>query len=396
MLFKKRKYKKLRDKIEPILIKYPEIYRNFFGQFDLYHVKLKNIEPTYAGYDNESIYSQLKRDFSSFIADFIGTEVSKKADENYEKLKLLNADLQEIYINTYSLPIVNELKPLYNRELHNNIYQNFCLIFILFKDQVSIFINEAERDDHEAKMKIIKQEKAEKKTNREDEYEFLPNDIFDDIELIKTLYQLYKDLDFEKYQTNAYDLWKKYLDKRIDEFYSQDDNSEEEESIIETKLSEGDGDDEEEYYFDLINEGSQVTNGYDSSSEKFEHGFYCNILKLEYRFGGDSDTICFFPPFASFTKSNENFFVVNYPKKYNYFEFVNGVSNIESGQGEIEDICKSLSKFHFVEFNRFSKQEDGRIHTDWIIELEEAEKKYNPNDEIHKTKKLSTEKDLIQ
>ena len=60
---------------------------------------------------------------------------------------------------------------MYNRELHNNIYQNFCLIFILFKDQVSIFINEAERDDHEAKMKIIKQEKAEKKTNREDEVE---------------------------------------------------------------------------------------------------------------------------------------------------------------------------------------------------------------------------------
>ena len=44
--------------------------------------------------------------------------------------------------------------------------------------------------------------------------------------------------------------------------------------------------------------------GYDSDNEKFEHGFYCNIFKLEYRFGGDS---YYFPPFATFNKIDENF-----------------------------------------------------------------------------------------
>ena len=283
----------------------------------------------------------------------------------------------------------------YRRKYHPIIYLGLPLILNFVGFLISLLngfeeIRKDEKVKEKSLNKNISQESQKANKNVGDEYEFLPIDSFDneDIELLKTLYQLYKDLDFEKYQTNAYDLWKKYLDKRINEFYSLKEGEE----IIIKKLSKGVGDDEEEYFLELVYEGSQVTNGYDSDNEKFEHGFYCNILKLEYRFGGDSDIICFFPPFATFNKSDENFFLVNYPKKYNSFEFVNAVSNIESEQGKIEDICRSLSKFHFVEFNRFSKQEDGRIHTNRIIELEEAEK--DDNSDFKADKKESKEQEL--
>ena len=67
------------------------------------------------------------------------------------------------------------------------------------------------------------------------------------------------------------------------------------------------------------------------------------------------------PVFGTFKNTKENFFITNYPEKFEEFEFVNGSGSIE--EGEIDKIYEVLSKFHIVDFKHLKRHDDGRIHS---------------------------------
>ena len=182
-------------------------------------------------------------------------------------------------------------------------------------------------------------------------------------EILVSLGKLYNGLEFEKYQEKALKVWKDYIDEKIREFYSEDreidgDDYEDDITIVENN-DENDSENESSYI--LSYEGGEMTNGFLSTSEKFEHGFYCNELKLEYNWGEDGDIICFLPVFGTFKNSNEKFFIINYPEKFEEFEFLNGTGSIE--EGEIDKICEVLSKFHIVDYKDLQRHDDGKIHS---------------------------------
>tara|TARA_B100001093_G_C26330331_1_gene801550 strand:- start:63 stop:638 length:576 start_codon:yes stop_codon:yes gene_type:complete len=182
---------------------------------------------------------------------------------------------------------------------------------------------------------------------------------------IELIYQLYNDLDFKQYQEESIKVWEEYINEKISEFYSEEreiDGDDYDEDNIKVVEYDDEGDSEDQSFYMLSYEGGEMTNGFLSTSDKFEHGFYCNELKLEFNWGEDGDIICYLPPFGTFKNNNENFFIINYPEKYEEFEFINRTSTLV--EGDIEKIYETLSKFHFIEFKDLPIKEDGKIHTD--------------------------------
>lgn len=182
-------------------------------------------------------------------------------------------------------------------------------------------------------------------------------------EILSLLDQLYNDLEYEKYQEKALVIWKDYIEDRIRDFYSEDreiDGDDYDDDVTIVEYNDED-DSEDEPFYTLSYEGGEMTNGFLSTSEKFEHGFYCNEAKLEYIWGEEGEIICFLPVFGTFKNTKEIFFITNYPEKFEEFEFVNGSGSIE--EGEIDKICEVLSKFHIVDYNDLKRHHDGRIHS---------------------------------
>ena len=155
MLFKKRKYKKLKERVESILVNYPEIFKYFFSEFELYHAKLKyfkNPEGKYSTnpHPHDPIIDAQRNDFDNFLYGYIGTEVSKKADDRHQELIEINKPILDIRWEIYDL----KKKGVHyydDTEPKTNIYLNFLEYTSIFAWKLNGILEEIENYDKEAK-----------------------------------------------------------------------------------------------------------------------------------------------------------------------------------------------------------------------------------------------------
>lgn len=155
MLFKKRKYKKLKERVESILVNYPEIFKYFFSEFELYHAKLKyfkNPEGKYSTnpHPHDPIIDAQRNDFDNFLYGYIGTEVSKKADDRHQELIEINKPILDIRWEIYDL----KKKGVHyydDTEPKTNIYLNFLEYTSIFAWKLNGILEEIENYDKETK-----------------------------------------------------------------------------------------------------------------------------------------------------------------------------------------------------------------------------------------------------
>ena len=155
MIFKNRKYKKLKERVESILINYPEIFKYFFSEFELYHAKLKyfkNPEGKYSTnpHPHDPIIDAQRNDFDNFLYGYIGTEVSKKADDRHQELIEINKPILDIRWEIYDL----KKKGVHyydDTEPKTNIYLNFLEYTSIFAWKLNGILEEIENYDKEAK-----------------------------------------------------------------------------------------------------------------------------------------------------------------------------------------------------------------------------------------------------
>ena len=161
MLFKNRKYKKLKHRVESILIDYPVIFKYFFSEFELFNAKLKHFKDPEGKYSTNlhpynPLYEAQKNEFDNFIYGYIGTEISKQADQRHEELIKIDVPLdalrKEIWNNTRGIRYV-EAEP------RTNIYLNFCDFTMDFALKLGKILNEIEQYDKDAEEKVVNQMK---------------------------------------------------------------------------------------------------------------------------------------------------------------------------------------------------------------------------------------------
>lgn len=155
MIFKNRKYKKLKERIESILVNYPEIFKYFFSEFELYHAKLKyfkNPEGKYSTnpHPHDPIIDAQRNNFDNFLYGYIGTEVSKKADDRHQELIEINKPILDIRWEIYDL----KKKGVHyydDTEPKTNIYLNFLEYTSIFAWKLNGILEEIENYDKETK-----------------------------------------------------------------------------------------------------------------------------------------------------------------------------------------------------------------------------------------------------
>lgn len=157
MLFKNRKYRKLKDKVESILIDYPDIFKYFFSEFELFNAKLKYFKDPEGKYSTnlhpyDSLYDAQKNEFDNFIYGYIGNEISKQADQRHQELIQIDVPLfslrKEIWFK------IKEIRYI-EAEPRTNIYLNFCDFTIAFALKLRGILNEIEQYDKDAEEKSV-------------------------------------------------------------------------------------------------------------------------------------------------------------------------------------------------------------------------------------------------